>query len=119
MSTRDWIVLGVIVGVVAVVTLVIAIRLVLRLVAVRRALSAVGVKGQVVFWGALVYTIFPIDILPDPIYLDDITVLGGAVWFLTRLLRRQETLAGAPEHLRRVTQLGIRQRARRAERTGR
>jgi uncharacterized membrane protein YkvA (DUF1232 family) len=119
MSTRDWIVLGVIVAVVGVVTLVIAIRLILRLVAVRRALSALGVKGQVVFWGALVYTIFPIDILPDPIYLDDITVLGGALWFLTRLLRKQETLAGAPEHIRRVAQVHSHQQARRAERTGR
>jgi uncharacterized membrane protein YkvA (DUF1232 family) len=118
MSRRDWIVLGVIVAVVAVVTLVIAVRLIFRLVAVRRALAAVGAKGQLVFWGALVYTLFPIDILPDPIYLDDITVLGGALWFLTRLLRKQETLAGAPEHVRRLAQVGSRQRARRAERTG-
>jgi uncharacterized membrane protein YkvA (DUF1232 family) len=49
----------------------------------------------VVFWAALIYTIFPIDILPDPIYLDDVTVLGAALWFLNRLLRRQTSLPKA------------------------
>jgi uncharacterized membrane protein YkvA (DUF1232 family) len=108
MSRQEWIILGVIVAVVAVVTLVFAVRLLFRLVAVRRALSTMGAKGQVVFWGALIYTIFPIDILPDPIYLDDITVLGGAVWFLTRLLRKQESLTGLPEQVRRLSRVGSR-----------
>jgi uncharacterized membrane protein YkvA (DUF1232 family) len=113
MSRQTWIILGVIVTVLAVVTLVWAIRLVLRLVAVRRALSTMGAKGSLVFWGALIYTFSPIDILPDPIYLDDITVLGGALWFLTRLLRKQTTLADAPTHARRLAELGARTRARR------
>ena len=64
----------------------------LRLVAVRRALVADGRQGNGGVLGALIYTIFPIDILPDPIYLDDVTVLGTALWFLTRLLRRQTSL---------------------------
>ncbi len=110
MSRQTWIILGVVVGVIAVVTLVWAIRLILRLVAVRRTLGTLGAKGQVVFWGALIYTIFPIDILPDPIYLDDIGVLGGALWFLTRLARKQSTLAEAPTHVRKLAELGDRHR---------
>ncbi len=116
MSRTTWIILGVVVAVVAVVTLVWAIRLALRLVTVKRALGAMGAKGQFVFWGAIIYTIFPIDILPDPIYLDDVTVLGGALWFLTRLLRRKTTLAEGGAHARGLAELGGRVRARRASR---
>ena len=46
------------------------------------------------FYGALAYTIFPIDILPDPIYLDDMAVLGGALAFLTHLARKRGALKG-------------------------
>src|SRR5262245_40613445 len=62
MSREEWIVLGAIGIVVAVVSLVWAIRLALRLVAVRRALVSLGGKGTAVFWAAMIYTIFPIDI---------------------------------------------------------
>ena len=97
MSRNEWIVLGAIGVVVAVVTLVWAVRLALRLVAVRRALVALGGKGTAVFWAAMIYTISPIDILPDPIYLDDVSVLGIALWVLTRMLRRQTGAAkGTP-----------------------
>jgi uncharacterized membrane protein YkvA (DUF1232 family) len=65
-------------------------------------LYSMGAKGKLVFWGAVLYTIFPIDVLPDPIYLDDVTVLTGALWFLTRLVRRQSGLAEAPGHARRL-----------------
>jgi uncharacterized membrane protein YkvA (DUF1232 family) len=112
MSRQGWIIVGVIVAVVAIVSLVWAIRLLLRLFAVRRALNTLGAKGNVVFWGALIYTIFPIDILPDPIYLDDITVLGGALWFLTRLLRRQASLGEGATHARRLAEIGARRRRR-------
>jgi hypothetical protein len=106
MSRTEWTILGVIVAIVAIVTLIWAVRLAIRLVSVRRTLGALGAKGQVVFWGALAYTIFPIDILPDPIYLDDITVLGGALWFLTRLARRRTTLAEGIPHARKVAEIG-------------
>lgn len=112
MSREWWIILGVVGAIVAVVTLIWAVRLLMRLVTVRRALQAAGAKGQWVFWGALIYTIFPIDILPDPIYLDDVTVLGGALWFLTRLLRRQAALKDVPEQARKVAGVAARQRAR-------
>jgi uncharacterized membrane protein YkvA (DUF1232 family) len=110
MTRQAWIIVGAVVAVVAVVTLVWAVRLLLRLFAVRRMLYSMGAKGQLVFWGAVLYTIFPIDILPDPIYLDDVTVLTGALWFLTRLVRRQAELAEAPEHARRVAATTTRSR---------
>jgi uncharacterized membrane protein YkvA (DUF1232 family) len=113
MSRQAWIIVGAVVAVVAVVTLVWAVRLLLRLFAVRRALYSMGAKGKLVFWGSVLYTIFPIDILPDPIYLDDVTVLTGALWFLTRLLRRQSHLAEAPAHVGRLAAIATRPRRRR------
>ncbi|GAA1790115.1 hypothetical protein GCM10009682_10180 [Luedemannella flava] len=110
MSREAWIVVGVIAVVVAVVTLVWAIRLLSRLFTVRKSLQAMGAKGNLVFWGALIYTIFPIDVLPDPIYLDDVTVLGGALWFLTRLLRRGKARDGSLTHDSRPVELGSKPR---------
>ena len=89
MSREAWIILAVVVGVVGIVTLVFAIRLAVKLVAMRRMLGELGASGKFVFWGALAYTIFPIDLLPDPIYLDDIGVLGAALLFLTRQLHKR------------------------------
>jgi uncharacterized membrane protein YkvA (DUF1232 family) len=102
MSRDTWIVIGVVVLIVAVVTLVAALRLVFRLVTVKRALGQLGTSGKWAFWGALAYLVFPIDILPDPIYLDDWAVLGGALVFLTKLLKKQETLAGGIPHAQRI-----------------
>ena len=102
MSRDMWILIGAIVVVVGAVTLFIALRLMFKLVATKRALSQLGGGGTFAFWGALAYLIFPIDILPDPIYLDDMAVVGGALFFLTRLLRKQETLRGAIPHVQRV-----------------
>ena len=108
MSRQAWIIVGAVVAAVAVVTLVWAVRLLLRLFTVRRMLYSTGAKGKLVFWGAVLYTIFPIDILPDPIYLDDIGVLTGALWFLTRLARRQASLAEVPAHARRLAAISRR-----------
>ncbi|NUT32853.1 MAG: DUF1232 domain-containing protein, partial [Hamadaea sp.] len=64
-------------------------RLGVRLVATKRALGDLGAGGKIAFWGALAYTILPIDLLPDPIYLDDMGVLGLALLYLTNLLRKR------------------------------
>lgn len=66
------------VGVVlAVVMLVVAITLAVRLVRARRALRDAGVpvRGKWMFWAALGYLVLPADLLPDPVYLDDIGFL--------------------------------------------
>ncbi|WP_405114210.1 YkvA family protein [Micromonospora sp. NBC_01405] len=82
-------------------TLVGAILLAVRVVRTRKMLGTLGVGGKVAFWGALAYTVFPIDVLPDPIYLDDIGVLAGALIYLGRLVQQhraaERRLPGQPE----------------------
>jgi uncharacterized membrane protein YkvA (DUF1232 family) len=102
MSRDVWILIGAIVLVFGAITLFFALRLMFKLVATKRALNELGAGGKFAFWGALAYLIFPIDILPDPIYLDDMAVIGAALFFLTRLLRKQETLRGAIPHAQRL-----------------
>jgi uncharacterized membrane protein YkvA (DUF1232 family) len=102
MSRDTWIFIGVVVVIVGAITLFFALRLMYKLVVTKRALNRLGAGGKFAFWGALAYLIFPIDLLPDPIYLDDMAVVGGALFFLTRLLRKQETLQGALPHVQRL-----------------
>jgi uncharacterized membrane protein YkvA (DUF1232 family) len=75
--------------VIAVVTLAGVIWFARKLIITRRALGELGIEGKVAFYGALIYTIFPVDLLPDPIYLDDIGVLAGALFYLTNRLRER------------------------------
>ncbi|MEU8953601.1 hypothetical protein AB0C93_04790 [Streptomyces sp. NPDC048518] len=58
-------------------TLAVAVVLLVRLVRARRALRRAGlpVERQWVFWAAIAYLVLPADLLPDPIFLDDIGVL--------------------------------------------
>jgi uncharacterized membrane protein YkvA (DUF1232 family) len=67
----------VIAAVVAAVLLSIAVGLLLRLVRARRTLRRAGLPTgpRWVFWGAVAYLLLPTDLLPDPLYLDDIGVL--------------------------------------------
>ncbi|MCW3839949.1 YkvA family protein [Micromonospora yasonensis] len=99
MSREAWILL-VLAGVVALATLVGAVLLAIRVVRTRRLLGALGVGGKVAFYGALIYAILPVDLLPDPIYLDDMGVLAGALFYLGRLAAKhraaQRGLADPP-----------------------
>lgn len=54
-----------------------AIALAVRLVRARRRLRAAGVPAgnRWVFWAAMIYLVLPTDLVPDPVYLDDIGVL--------------------------------------------
>ena len=112
MSRDTWILIGAVVVIVGAITLFFALRLMYKLVVVKRALNQLGAGGKFAFWGALIYLIFPIDILPDPIYLDDMAVVGGALFFLTRLLRKQETLRGAIPHAQGLARQVIARRNR-------
>jgi uncharacterized membrane protein YkvA (DUF1232 family) len=89
MSREAWIVVVVVGGILAVATLIGAIVLAVRVWRTRAMLGDLGVGGKVAFYGALVYTIFPVDVLPDPIYLDDMGVLAGALLYLTHLVRKR------------------------------
>ena len=99
MSGETWALVAVAVVVIGVVTLVVAIKFARRLIVTRRALGQLGIDGKVAFYGALAYTIFPVDLLPDPIYLDDIGVLAAAVFYLTKSLRERQG-PQAPHRLR-------------------
>ncbi|MFC0507727.1 DUF1232 domain-containing protein [Micromonospora costi] len=92
MSREAWI-LVVIAGVVLLATLVGAVLLAVKLVRTHRMLTALGASGKVALYGALIYTIFPVDLLPDPIYLDDMGVLTAALIYLTRLVHRHRAAA--------------------------
>ncbi|MFF5176546.1 hypothetical protein ACFY2Q_00765 [Micromonospora sp. NPDC000316] len=100
MSRQAW-VLVVIAGLLAIATLVGAVVLAVRVVRIRRMLTGLGASGNVVFYGALIYAIFPVDVLPDPIYLDDMGILAGALIYLTRLVHKRQAashrLPGQPE----------------------
>jgi uncharacterized membrane protein YkvA (DUF1232 family) len=61
----------------AAVLLAAAVALLVRLVRARRGLRRAGLPTgpRWVFWGAVLYFVLPTDLLPDPVYLDDIGVL--------------------------------------------
>jgi hypothetical protein len=92
MSRDTWIIVAIVVGVIAVLTIYGVIKLGKKLFATRRMLGDLGKGGKIAFFGSLIYTFFPIDLLPDPIYLDDMAVLGGALFYLTRLARKRGLL---------------------------
>ncbi|MFD8521238.1 YkvA family protein [Streptomyces capillispiralis] len=54
-----------------------AVAVLVRLVRTRRELRRAGLPTGPpwLFWGAVLYLVMPADLLPDPIYLDDIGVL--------------------------------------------
>ncbi|MEV0128312.1 YkvA family protein [Dactylosporangium sp. NPDC050688] len=100
-------------GLLLVAVLVVAIVLATRVWKTGKYLQAMGAGGKFAFWGAIIYTISPVDLLPDPIYLDDVGVLGAALFYLTRLAskareRQQQGGSLLPPQLQRRPQ----QRAR-------
>lgn len=90
-STTEVIVVAV---VLAAVVLAVAVRLLVRLVRTRRLMRRAGLPTgpRWVFWGAVLYFVLPADLVPDPVYLDDIGVLLLAL----RTLRRSPE-AGPPD----------------------
>ena len=90
LSDGTWTLIGVVIGILAVATLVGAIVLLVKLWKTKKMLSAMGAGGNVAFWGALIYTIFPVDLLPDPVYLDDMGVAAAALIYLTRLYQKRK-----------------------------
>ncbi|WP_308402518.1 YkvA family protein [Streptomyces sp. AC550_RSS872] len=90
-STTEVIVVAV---VLAAVVLAVAVRLLVRLVRTRRLMRRAGLPTgpRWVFWGAVLYFVLPADLVPDPVYLDDIGVLLLAL----RTLRRSPEV-GPPD----------------------
>ncbi|MEU6476392.1 YkvA family protein [Streptomyces sp. NPDC047017] len=84
-------------AVLAAVVLALAITVFVRLVRARRDLRRAGLPTgpRWVFWGAVLYFVLPVDLLPDPVYLDDIGVLLLA-------LRTLQSAADTPLTARRA-----------------
>lgn len=89
MSNGDWTLLVVLAGIFAVATLIGAIVLARKVWKTRKMLGDLGAGGKVAFYGALIYTIFPVDLIPDPVYLDDMGVLTAALIYLTKLYHKR------------------------------
>ncbi|MFJ8468858.1 YkvA family protein [Streptomyces swartbergensis] len=72
-------------AILAAIVLVFAVGILVRLVRTRRELRRAGLPTgpRWVFWGAVLYFVLPADVLPDPVYLDDI----GALLLALRTVR--------------------------------
>lgn len=88
-------------AVLAVIVLVLAIVICTRLVRTRRELRRAGLPTgpRWVFWGAVLYFVLPADLLPDPLYLDDIGVLLLALRTVRGSLgERERSTTRRPDH---------------------
>jgi hypothetical protein len=94
MSREAWIAVVALGVVVAAVTLYGTVRLLIKVVRTRRLLGELGAAGKFAFYGAIVYTILPVDLIPDPIYLDDMGVLSAALFFLSRQVIKRRAQHG-------------------------
>ncbi|MFJ3582981.1 YkvA family protein [Streptomyces sp. NPDC090127] len=74
MDSSFWVIVAVVLVVAAAVC---AAVLLVRVVKARKLLLDAGVplQSKALFWAAVLYTVSPIDLIPDPVYLDDIGVL--------------------------------------------
>ncbi|MEU0743531.1 YkvA family protein [Streptomyces sp. NPDC006134] len=64
-------------AVLAAIVLALAVGLLIRLARTRREPARAGLPTgpRWVFWGAVLYLVLPADLVPDPVYLDDVGVL--------------------------------------------
>lgn len=58
--------------------------------------AGVPLRSQALFWAAVIYTISPVDLVPDPVYLDDIGVLLLALRALNTMDTASRALTGSP-----------------------
>ncbi|WP_037836274.1 MULTISPECIES: YkvA family protein [unclassified Streptomyces] len=88
-------------AILAVIVLVLAVTVLVRLVRTRRDLRRAGLPTgpRWVFWGAVLYFVLPADLLPDPLYLDDIGVLLLALRTVRGSLgERERSTTRRPDH---------------------
>jgi uncharacterized membrane protein YkvA (DUF1232 family) len=82
-STFALIVIAVVVVAMIVVAGYFLIRLLRSFKVVHSQLMPLG--GKLAFWGALAYVVLPIDVLPDPLLIDDIALMAVALSYIGRL----------------------------------
>ncbi|MDQ0982924.1 YkvA family protein [Streptomyces sp. V2I9] len=104
MDSTVWLVLA---AVAALIMLALAVVLLVRVVRARKLLADAGIplRDKALVWAAIIYTVSPVDLLPDPVYLDDIGFLLVAL----RSLHAAASAAGVR------TGAGGRERSRRSE----
>ncbi|MFI6648216.1 YkvA family protein [Streptomyces sp. NPDC050529] len=73
MDTTAWIVIGA----VLLLGMGVAGVLLVRVLRARKLLADAGIPlhNKALLWAAVIYTVSPVDLLPDPVYLDDIGFL--------------------------------------------
>ncbi|MFI1255165.1 YkvA family protein [Streptomyces netropsis] len=93
MSSELWVLVSLL-AVLATAMAVAAAVVAVRLFRARRLLRDAGVpeNKKIIFWGALLYLVSPVDLVPDPVYLDDIGILLLAL----RSLHKAAADAGVP-----------------------
>ncbi|MFD6969193.1 YkvA family protein [Streptomyces sp. NPDC059979] len=74
MDGKVWLTLA---AVIAVGLAIAAAVLLVRVFKARQLLLDAGIplRDKALFWVAVIYTVSPVDLIPDPVYLDDIGVL--------------------------------------------
>ncbi|MFI1279781.1 YkvA family protein [Streptomyces sp. NPDC020858] len=74
MDGKVWLTLA---AIVAVGLAIAAAVLLVRVFKARQLLLDAGIplRDKALFWVAVIYTVSPVDLIPDPVYLDDIGVL--------------------------------------------
>ncbi|MEV2246555.1 YkvA family protein [Streptomyces sp. NPDC049970] len=90
MDTSAWLVVG---GLALLLTAVVAAVLLVRVIRARKLLVDAGIplRNKALVWAAMIYTISPVDLVPDPVYLDDI----GFLLLALRSLHSAAHAAGA------------------------
>ncbi|MBK5996728.1 DUF1232 domain-containing protein, partial [Streptomyces sp. MBT58] len=90
MDTTVWLVVA---AVAALIMLALAAVLLVRVFKARKLLVDAGIplRNKALVWAAVVYTVSPVDLLPDPVYLDDI----GFLLLALRSLHAAAASAGA------------------------
>ncbi|MFF1462334.1 YkvA family protein [Streptomyces sp. NPDC058330] len=73
-NTTVWLLLGALVALLMAGT---AAVLLVRVLKARKLLVDAGIplRDKALVWAAVIYTVSPVDLLPDPVYLDDIGFL--------------------------------------------
>lgn len=77
---------------IAVFTGAVAVFLVVNLIRKHRQVNRPDTPFPVKFsfYASIAYAIFPVDLLPDPLLIDDIGVLAAALFYVSRALRRNQ-----------------------------
>ncbi|MGW4832995.1 YkvA family protein [Amycolatopsis japonica] len=86
-----WTTLGVVAVVVIIAFVLITLFLLVKLVRKHRQVHRpdTPVPTKVTYWLSLAYTVFPFDLLPDPVYFDDIVVLAGGLIYVSKSLTKK------------------------------